>query len=54
MIFSGYFDRIVIFFTEMLKRKVVLWCIFMSKTSEKNPQFNFSSQNLGLERNFFK
>ena len=26
----------------------------MSKTSEKHPQFNFSSQNLGIEGYFFQ
>ena len=51
-----YLNRveIVIFYTEILTRKVVLWCFFMSKTSEKNPQFNFSSENLNIEHNFFK
>ena len=32
----------------------VLWCFFTSETSEKNPQFNFSSQDLSIEHNFFK
>ena len=31
---------------------VVLWYIFTSETSKKDPQFNFSSQNLSIERNF--
>ena len=43
----------VIFYTEILPRKVVLWCFFLCETSEKNPQINFSSQNLSIERNFF-
>ena len=45
---------IVIFYTVILTGKVVLWCFFTSKTSEKNPQFSFSSQNLSIEHNFFK
>ena len=47
-------EEIVIFYTEILSVKVVLWCFFSSETSGKNPQSNFSSQNLSLERNFFK
>ena len=47
-------DEIVIFYTENLTGKVVLWCFFSSETSRKNPQFNFSSQNLSIERKFFK
>ena len=46
--------KIVIFYTEILTGKVVLWCFFWSERSGKNPQFNFSGQNLCLERNFFK
>ena len=46
-------DEIVIFYTEILTGKVVLWCFF-SETNEKNPQFNFSSQDLSIERNFFQ
>ena len=45
---------IVIFYTEILMRKIVLWSFFMSETNEKKPQFNFSSQNLNIERHFFK
>ena len=45
---------IVIFYTEILTRKVVLWSFFTSETKWKNPQFNFLSQNLSIERNFFK
>ena len=60
------FKKIVIlvnFYTKILIGKVhscriiimFLWCFFMSKTSEKNPQFNFSSQYLSsIEHNFFK
>ena len=44
----------VIFYTEILTGKVVLCSFFMSETSEKNPQFNFSCQDLSIERNFFK
>ena len=44
--------EIVIFYTEILTGKVVLWCFFSSETSQKNPQFNFSSQNLSIEHNF--
>ena len=32
----------------------VLVVFFMCETSEKNPQFNFLSQNISLEGNFFK
>ena len=47
--------EIVIFYTEILTRKVVLWCFFMSEPSEKiGTQFNFSCQNLSIEHNFFK
>ena len=45
--------EIVIFYTEILTGKVVLWC-FSQVKRVKNPQFNFSSQNLSLECNFFK
>ena len=38
-----FINEIVIFYTEILTGKV--W---------KNPQFNFSSQDLSIERNFFK
>ena len=34
--------------------KVVLWCFFFEWNEWKNPQFNFASQNLSIERNFFK
>ena len=46
--------KLVIFYTDILMRKVVLWCFFMSETSEKNPQLNFLSQNPSIECNFFK
>ena len=46
--------KTVIFYTEILTRKVVLWYFSTSEMSEKNPQFNFLSQNLSKERNFFK
>ena len=36
-------EEIVIFYTEILSVKVVLWCFFSSETSGKNPLFNFSS-----------
>ena len=38
--------KIVIFYTEILTRKVVLWCFFMSETSEKihNSTFQVKSQ----------
>ena len=39
---------IVIFYTEILTAKIVLWCF----SRVKNPQFNFSSQDLGIEHNF--
>ena len=61
--YKGYFVLKIIlddglshsyFYTEILSGIVVLWCSFSSETSEKNPQFNFSCQNLSLERNFFK
>ena len=29
-------------------------CFFSSEKNGKNPQFNFSSQNLSIEHNFFK
>ena len=45
---------LVIFYTEILTGKVVLWCFFLEWNKWKNPQFNFSSQNLSIERNFFK
>ena len=47
---------ILIFYTESLIGKVVLWCFFSGKTSEKihNSTFQISSQNLSKERNFFK
>ena len=44
---------VVTFCTEIVTQKFVLWCFFRSKLSEKNPQFNFSSQNLSIERNLF-
>ena len=47
-------DSIVNFYSEILTGKVVLWCFSTSETSEKNPQFNFSSQDLSIEHNFFK
>ena len=37
--------EIVIFYTEILTGKVVLWCFFMSEMSGKNPQNNFCSQD---------
>ena len=46
--------EIVIFYTDILMRKVVLWCFFMSGSSEKIIKFNFSSQNLSIEPKFFK
>ena len=46
--------RIVIFYTEILTGKFVLWCFFLEWNEWKNPQFNFSSQNLSIECNFFK
>ena len=86
--------KIAIFYTEILTGKVVLWCFFLSETSEKihnstfevkisvqnvifsnemekkpryytyfsiefgiihfQLQFNFSSQYLSIERNYFK
>ena len=46
-------DSIVIFYSEILTGKVVLWC-FLRVKRVKNPQFNFSSQDLSIERNFFK
>ena len=45
-------DQMVIFYTEILTGKVVLWCFFTSEW--KNPQFNFSSQDISIERNVFK
>ena len=54
LFFTIFRWKIVIFYTEILMRKDVLWCFFTSKMSGKNPQFNFSRQNLSLERNFFK
>ena len=47
-------QKIVIFYTEIFTGKIVLWCFFSSEMSEQNPQFNFSSQNLSIECNFFK
>ena len=44
--------EIVIFYTDILTRKVVLWSFFKSETSEKKPQINFLSENLSIERNF--
>ena len=40
----------------ILTRKVALWAValFYEWNEWKNSQFNFSSQNLSLERNFFK
>ena len=35
-----------------LNRKIVIF--YTEIRSEKNPQFNFSSQNFSIERNFFK
>ena len=46
--------KIVIFYTLILTRKVILWCFLMSETSEKNPQFNISSQNLNENVLFFQ
>ena len=34
--------KIVIFYTEILTGKVVLWCIFLSETSEKIHNFLIS------------
>ena len=44
----------IIFYTEILTRKVVLCCFFTSETSEKIHNSTFRSQNLSIERNFFK
>ena len=45
--------EIVIFYTEILTEKVVfvLCGVFLEW---KNPQFNFSSQNISIECKFFK
>ena len=43
--------EIVFFYTDILIGKVFLWRFFLEW---KNPQFNFSSQNLGIEHNFYK
>ena len=48
------FTNILIFYTENLTGKVVLWCFFSCETNGKNPQFNFSFQNLHLERNILE
>ena len=48
------FVKIVIFYTEILTRKVDLWYFFHKWNKWKNPQFKFSSQNLSAERKFFK
>ena len=45
-------NEIVIFYTHRKSCFVVFF--FSSKTTEKNPQFNFSCQNLSLEHNSFK
>ena len=43
--------EIVIFYTEILTGKVVLWCFFLSETSEK---IHNSIFQVKIERNFFK
>ena len=45
-------NEIVIFYTHRKSCFVVFF--FSSETTEKNPQSNFSCQNLGLEHNSFK
>ena len=32
---TNWKQKIIIFYTEILTGKVVMWCFFMSKTSEK-------------------
>ena len=47
--------EIVIFYTEFLMRISSCFVVFFHKWNEwKNPQFNFWSQNLSIERNFLK
>ena len=45
--------ELVISYTEILTGKFVLWSFF-EWNERKTPQFNFSSQNLSIEHNFFK
>ena len=45
--------ELVISYTEILTGKLVLWSFF-EWNERKTPQFNFSSQNLSIEHNFFK
>ena len=47
-------EKVTFYTVENLTRKVFLWFFFMSETSEKNKQFNFSSQNLSFRMEFFQ
>ena len=44
----------VLFYTEILARKVALWVFSLKWNEWKNPQFNFPCQNFNLEHFFFK
>ena len=45
---------IVIFYTEILMRKVVLWYFFTSETSKKIHKSTFQVKTISIECNFFK